>query len=352
MKNCQLAFARQYRGFTQTGLAAKIPGLSQSNLSNYEKGLGTLSDDVLARIMSVLNFPIGFLDLNIGNNVDCKHYRKKASVRAQDRDRIDKFISLAAYCFDWLTEFVEIPDFRFKYIDVDSGTTPEEIASYVRKQFHLGIAPMENICNFMERNGIFIFLWDCEYEDFDGVSLITDKGNHLVIINKNMSNDRKRFSLAHELGHAIMHQNYDFFIPSVRDKEKEANRFAAEFLMPAQSIRGSLVNIKFSNLPMLKAYWLTSMSSIILRAKTLGQINDAKYVMLRNELSRRAWLKKEPYDVFLDEPSVIRKAYNLITESLGYGNDKISTLCQIPLDVVEEVFDLKTRFIALKRMTL
>lgn len=348
MRNLQLAFARQYRRFTQTGLAAKVPGLSQSNLSNYEKGLGTLSDDLLARIMSVLEFPFGFLDLDIVNNVDCKHYRKKASVKAQDRDKIDRFISLSAYCFDWMTEFVDFPDFKFKYIDVDSGTTPEEIAIYIRRQFSLGIAPMENMCNFLERNGIPVFFWDCECEEFDGVSLITDKGNHIIIVNKNMSNDRKRFSLAHELGHIIMHQCYDFFIPEVRNKEKEANRFAAELLMPSQGIKGSLLNIKFSNLPTLKSYWLTSMASIILRAKILEQIDDNKYIMLRNELSRRAWLKAEPYDVFLDEPTVIRKAYGLITERVGYGNEQISRLCKIPLDVIEEVFNFQSKIIPLK----
>nr|WP_303330413.1 ImmA/IrrE family metallo-endopeptidase [Bacteroides acidifaciens] len=218
----------------------------------------------------------------------------------------------------------------------------------MRRQFSLGIAPIENICNFLERNGIPIFFWDCECDEFDGVSLITDRGNHLIILNKNMSNDRKRFSLAHELGHIIMHQCYDFFIPEVRNKEKEANRFAAEFIMPSQGIKGSLMNIKFSNLPTLKAYWLTSMASIIYRAKTLGQIDDVKYIMLRNELSRRAWLKTEPYDVFLDEPIVIKKAYSLITESVGYENEQISRLCKIPLDVVEEVFNFQSKIISLK----
>lgn len=47
----QLIFAREYRGYSQTELASKIIGLSQSNLSKYEKGVGTLSADVLNRII-------------------------------------------------------------------------------------------------------------------------------------------------------------------------------------------------------------------------------------------------------------------------------------------------------------
>ena len=350
MKNIQLTFAREYRGLTQTALASRVRGLSQSNLSKYEKGLGMLSDEVLVRAMSVLEFPFEFLNLEISNKVDCRHYRKKASIKSSNRDKIDRFISLVAYCFDWLTESVEIPDFKFRYIDLESGTTPEEVATYVRRQFRLGTYPLDDICNFLERNGVSVFFWDCEYEEFDGVSLVTDKGNHLVVINKNMSNDRIRFSLAHELGHTIMHQCVDFFIPEIRDKEKEAHRFASELLMPSQIIRNSLLNLKFSDLPTLKTYWLTSMSSIVLKAKNLGQIDDKRYIMIRNEMSRRAWLKKEPYDVYIDEPSVIRKSYELIIKSLGYNNKQISELCKIPLDVTEDVFGFKTNIIMMKRI--
>ena len=42
----QLTFVREYRGYSQTELASYIPGLSQSNLSKYEKGIGTLSEEV------------------------------------------------------------------------------------------------------------------------------------------------------------------------------------------------------------------------------------------------------------------------------------------------------------------
>ena len=49
----QLTIAREYRGFTQSKLSGMIEGLSQSNLSKYEKGLGTLSEDLVRKIMEV-----------------------------------------------------------------------------------------------------------------------------------------------------------------------------------------------------------------------------------------------------------------------------------------------------------
>ena len=56
----QLILAREYRGYSQTDLAKRIKGLSQSNLSKYEKGLDILSDDILMRIISFLEFPVDF----------------------------------------------------------------------------------------------------------------------------------------------------------------------------------------------------------------------------------------------------------------------------------------------------
>lgn len=349
MKSKQLTFARQYRGYTQTELAKAVDGLSQSNLSKFEKGLGSLSDSVLKRVMEKLGFPIGFLDLDIGNTVVCKHYRKKASIRVSDRDRIDRFVALCAYCFDWMTDAVEIPEFKFKYMDLENGITPEEAALYVRKQFRLGLKPVENICNLLESNGVSLFFWNCPYEEFDGVSLISDKGNHLVVVNKNMSNDRIRYSLAHELGHIIMHQSCDIFVPEIRDKEDEANRFAAELLMPVDGIKHSLDGLMLKEAKMLKQYWLTSMHSILLRAKKLGKINEQRFISQRAQMSRNGWLKKEPVEVFIDEPVVIRKSYELITKGLNYDNGQMAQTMKLPLDIIKDVFDFKQNVIYLKQ---
>ena len=349
MKCTQLTFARQYRGYTQTELAKAVEGLSQSNLSKFEKGLGNLSDSVLSRIMNLLGFPIGFLDLDIDNTVTCRHYRKKASIRVSDRDRIDRFVALCAYCFDWLTDAVEIPEFKFKYMDLGDCSTRKEAPLSRPKQFELGWKPIENICNLLESNGVSLFFWNCPYEEFDGVSLISDRGNHLVVVNKNMSNDRIRYSLAHELGHIIMHQSYDIFVPESRDKEDEANRFAAELLMPADGIKHSLDGLKLKDAKTLKQYWLTSMYSILLRAKKLGKIDDRRFISQRTEMSRYGWLKKEPVEVFLDEPVVIRKAYELVTKGLNYDNSQMAQTMKLPLDIIKDVFDFEQNVIYLKR---
>lgn len=334
----QLTFAREYRGLTQTELTAKISGLSQSNLSKYEKGLSTLSEDLLSRIMGYLDFPMSFLEVDIRNEAEDRHYRKKASVNKSDRGVIDRFVSIVAYCYDWMCDMMDFPSFSFSYFDIEEGFTPEEVAQNVRRKFRLGVEPVRNIVNLIEANGVLVYMWNCEHDDFDGVSLITDKGNHIIIVNRNMSNDRKRFTLAHELGHILMHQNVDFIISASRDREKEANAFASELLMPAQALKSQLLNIKFSDLPTLKRYWAASMASIVRRSYDLGCLDRAKYTTLMTELSRNGWRKKEPYPVDIDDAILFTSAYSLLSKELEYGNETIAELTSLPLDVINEIY--------------
>ena len=68
--NKQLTFVREYLGYSQTSLASHIKGLSQSNLSKFEKGVGLLSEDVIKRIIDFLGFPEEFYEEKISNNVE------------------------------------------------------------------------------------------------------------------------------------------------------------------------------------------------------------------------------------------------------------------------------------------
>ena len=100
--------------------------------------------------------------------------------------------------------------------------------------------------------------------------LVIKEGRSVIVLNKNHPPNRKRFTLAHEIGHYTLHKELDeIFLDSnltyFRSKdysnkdsniEKEANCFAAELLMPkpiiAKLIEDNNINISdendFSNL--------------------------------------------------------------------------------------------------------
>ncbi|HDR90943.1 MAG TPA: ImmA/IrrE family metallo-endopeptidase [candidate division Zixibacteria bacterium] len=80
-------------------------------------------------------------------------------------------------------------------------------------------------------------------EDLEGIDGIAFKGekSQLIIVNKNLSPERRRFVIAHELAHIVMPHATTYQICG-REKgnarmESDADRFAAELIMPESAMR-------------------------------------------------------------------------------------------------------------------
>ncbi len=336
-RHFQVTFARELRGITQGELSNRIKGLSQSNLSKFEKGFNTISDILLESIANELKFPICFFDRKINNISENVNFRKK-QMNKFSRSKIEYSYRLIGYIVDMMADSVDFPDFSLKSIDLEQGYTVKDAALFIRKNLGLyeSRLPVRNICGLLEGSGIIIIEAELDNEKFDGVSFISDKGYPIIVISKFASNDRKRFTIAHELGHLIMHSQNDFIIYNFRDKEQEANDFASEFLMPSDGIYNDLLNLKLSSLAELKRYWLTSMASIIRRSYQLKIIDSQRYKYFNIELSRKGFKKKEPIEVFIDRPTIFKDAYDIHINELGYSNDELSNAFSLPIDVIEK----------------
>jgi Zn-dependent peptidase ImmA (M78 family) len=98
----------------------------------------------------------------------------------------------------------------------------------------------------------------------------------LFVLNEEQPADRLRFTLAHELGHLVMHR---FPAPTMED---DANAFAGALLMPAADIRPYFVGrrVDFALLAALKPEWKTAMQSLLIRARALKLVshNQERYL--------------------------------------------------------------------------
>lgn len=339
----QLTFVREYVGFSQSELAQKIPGLSQSNLSKFEKGFSTLSDEILDRVIDFLKFPKDFYFRKISNKSETAHYRKRTGITKKVRSEIEYGYRLIGYLVDQMAESVIWPDFALKPFDLEEGYNPTYVAKHTRKLLGLSDGePVIMINELLEANGIIIVEVDVS-DKFDGVSFVSDDGYPVMVINRSFSNDRKRFTIAHELGHLLMHSLNTPAIPDHRDQkiqELEANQFASEFLMPADAIKNSLYNLRLSYLAELKSYWHTSMLSIVKRAIDLNCINNEWYKYLNIEISRGGRVETEnSVPVFIDQPKLFTKAYNLHKTELGYSDHDLSSAFSLPQYVIKKYCD-------------
>ena len=106
---------------------------------------------------------------------------------------------------------------------------------------------LESIANFL---GISIKY--APYSEGELAGMLLFHPEPIIAINSAHHKNRQRFTIAHEIGHFLLHENEDVHIDermivlyrdehsslAINEKEVEANQFAAELLMP----RGVLLN--------------------------------------------------------------------------------------------------------------
>jgi Zn-dependent peptidase ImmA (M78 family) len=206
-------------------------------------------------------------------------------------------------------------------MDVEEYGSPATIAAHVRNAWNLPPGPIQNLTTAIESSGGIVVKCDFGAVKLDAFSQWPPGMPPLFFVNVAASPDRCRFTLAHEIGHIIMHT-----MPTV-DLEREADEFASEFLMPKRDIVGYLGRpFSLERVAALKSYWKVAMSAIIRRAYDLGRISNSHYRALLTRMSRMGWRTQEPVPLDPEEPTVLHSVLNLHTAVHGYS---IAELCDI-----------------------
>jgi len=175
---------------------------------------------------------------------------------------------------------------------VESYEDVELMADRLRNEWDLGEGPIENLMEVLEANGIKVAVVQAD-SAFDALMVETDAGLPVIVVRDGLPGDRQRFSLAHELGHAIVRH-----VDSL-DPEKVANRFAGALLVPASSVRSELgasrQRLDIQELCLLKQRYGLSIAAWAYRAKDLGIITDAYFASFNRFLRVKGLHREEEY---------------------------------------------------------
>ncbi len=334
-----LTIARESRGLTQKDLCEKVDGLSQGNLSRMEKGLLPVSDDVIKSISRVLNYPISFFSKEIVTTKDDSlFYRKRITMTQRVLSKLEARINIVCSIIDGLLESVDVPELSIPHVEVSGGLSPEQIAFNLRNYLRVPSGPIEGIVSLLEKRGVIVIFMDMG-EKFDGVTKFTQRAQPIMCINSRISNDRKRFTIAHELGHLVMHLRSTDFAEDEKIMEYQANAFASEFLMPEVDCKADLRTLNYSKLPSLKMYWGVSKAAIIRRAYDLKCLSESTYRYYLMTLSKTGERKVERELINIRKPVVFKKIIDLHREELGYSEDELTDLLGVHFSEIKSLFD-------------
>lgn len=316
-----LRIARQVRGWSQSELS-RHSRVSQANISKLENGIIGPTDEVLDSVSKALSFPRSFFFQNdrvIGLPVSV-NYRKRASVGKKNIERLQAELNIRMLHIRRLLDAVEFePELPLPQMDVDDYSGgPEQIAELIRRTWLVPSGPIRDLIGWIERAGCIVVHCDFAALKVDGFTPRISDMPPCIFLNRNQPADRQRFSLAHELGHVIMHR-----VPSP-EMEKEANDFAAALLMPARDIRARLSGryLSIERLASLKPIWQVSMGALLSRAGKIGAITPNQSQYLWRQMSARGYRRTEPPELLNfrpEEPTILPEIIRLHLEDLGYG---------------------------------
>ena len=331
-----IKLARESRGLSQSKLS-ELLGVTQASLSRFEKGVLTVAPEFVSKIAQVLNYPASFFEKDICIVGETSlFYRKRASMTVKDLSILESKISILSKGIDELMESINIPELRIPSVEPSVDNSPQEIAYKVRNFLGVPAGPIDKIVSLLEKNGVIVMFLDVDdMEKFDGLTMFTMNQAPVIWINRNIPNDRKRFSLAHELGHLVMHLRSDNLEKSEEQKELEANEFAGEFLMPKSQCKVDLFKLKYKDLGMKKYYWKVSKAAIIYRAKELKCISEETARYLYVTLGRYGERKNESVQVPIDEPQIVKKMYSLHVSELKYSAEEMMDITGLMTDDIK-----------------
>lgn len=322
-----LRIAREALGLTQTDLASAT-GLEQSDLSRWERGIRIPNDDQLRVLADALQVPTAMLTddgLRFSRPV---HRTQRAETKRTER-MVNGRIELARLVASQMLADIDInTPFAFPTPEEPIPAGPEEAAEAIRRVWRIPAGPIDDLTAIVESAGAVVAPVDFGYDGVLAAYSNLRNDHRWCFVNTRATDGAQvRFSLAHEIGHALLHWDR-FDAPTGKDAEREANRFAASLLMPRADILAALgrARITLDELVAFRRRWRVSVQALMRRALDIGLITSDHYTRLYKQLSRRGWRKSEPVEIPVEKPTLLTEALKIQREAHHYSDAELAEI--------------------------
>jgi Zn-dependent peptidase ImmA (M78 family)/transcriptional regulator with XRE-family HTH domain len=323
-----ITLARESRGLSQKSLADTL-GIAHSRLSMIEMGLRPVSEDLLEQLASILHYPRHFFTQEgkiSGVGITEVFHRKRQNVPKYVLTQIYAQIEIRIRHIAALLRSVEVTT-TLPQLDADDyNGDAAEVARAVRASLQIPRGPIDDLTETLEFAGVIVIPFHFGTRLVDAISRWIPTLPPLMFVNQDSPKDRYRFSTAHELGHLVLHS-----VPNP-DMEEQADRFAAELLMPERQIGADLQDLNLAQLTVLKRYWKVSMAALLKRAQDLGSITPNRARYLWAQMAKAGYKTREPIelDVTGESPRFVHELIALYRKELGYSLADLGVI--LPLD--------------------
>ena len=324
----RLRLARKKAGFSMRELAKRTePPVSAQAISKYEAGKMTPRLSVLMGMARALDVSLDFLMGGQVEALEAVEFRKDSRTSAKDRahaevlvtEQIEKYLAIEA-----ILDMAPVDPFAgLRTAQVQSLEDAEECANALRERWKLGFDPIPSMTGLLETQGIRVIEADLP-ERLDGLACTVKLAHghpdtEAVVVSSRANVERRRFTLAHELGHRVIGGVSG---PELK-LEKAMQRFAAAFLMPAEHLRAHVDGSRrftYGELVRLKHFYGVSAAGMLIRLRDVGVLSAAAVARAFRTYAR-SWRRDEPDPIAANEGlgafETPRRFENLVWRGLG-----------------------------------
>lgn len=301
----RLRLARLRLGYTLTRLAEES-GVSPRTLTDYENGHRPPTEDMLSRLADALSVPVPFLERGSIEPIatGAASFRKLSKASATRRDAVLARASLTLEFFETIEE-----QFRLPVPDVPTleKLAADQAAELVRHRWNLGDRPITNMVHLLEAKGVRVASLNQAYDDIDAFCFYRD-GIPYIFLNTGKTGERQRFDAAHELGHLVLHSEVEMEPSTSKEREAEANAFAASFLMPRTAVESQQMrSASVERILVARSFWRVSAMAMTHRLHELDLLTDWQYRSACITLSDRGFRRAEPGGIVPETSQLLRK---------------------------------------------
>lgn len=320
----RLKLARKRSGFSLRELSDRLDySISAQAIGKYERGEMMPSSGVALKLAKSLDVSMSYLFSPSDAKLESVEFRKSSKSKARERsiveaavlDQVDRYLSIEEILDIGSHEWKKPNDKLYK---IESLSDAEEVAEDVRIKWNLGGDAIPNMTDLLEEKGVKVLKVDIPLS-VDGISCEVVRPNKekvpVIVGAKSKSFERRRFTLAHELGHMLLN------VADGLNEEKACNLFASALLMPRDALLMEIGERRkafgYEELIQVKKIFGVSAASLVVRMNSLNVITEASMTKIFKGIGS-TWRTREPSPLELEEEPkrFERLVYRALAEDL------------------------------------
>ena len=333
MFNKNLKYYRLQKNMSKKELADKC-NVSAMTITHYENGERKPDIEMIKKLADVLGvFVADFLaERNASLFFEHGEFRKQASLPESKQEYIRE--SVEEY-FSRFFDAVEclggnpLPD-PFRTKNLEWNADPEIDAKNLKQVLGFPVVgPIKELYAALENCGFLIFELDYDCRKFSGMNGMVNKYPYIVV-NANMTPERKRSTIVHELVHLMFSPNTDF---DEKEEEDLATAISGAFLISKKDLLrelGSRRTRVTKDFVLVCEEYGISLYLLVKRAALAGIISPAVAKDFYIKANKAGYKTNEPVHIKSPEaPSLLKQlVYRAINEeglSLNRGAELLGT---------------------------